>query len=392
MTTEGLQSVDSIVYMSNAHSSDRALSCYRHSFGRCRIPCNHKDFIVYWIQEAERGQGMAKTQDLKPDTVLKNYWNDKERFADIFNAVLFEGKYVIKPEELENEDTEESSVLEHRDYAESITASRDTIKVSKISTVYGVELVMLGIENQEHIHYAMPMWVMGYDYGTYKKQYDNNAKQYKKPDGLDEDEYLSRMKRTDKLIPVISLVVYYGEKPWDGAVSLHGMLNIPEEMKKFVNDYKMVLVEAGRNHLALHDVNNVDFFHMLRMILDKSLPKNEAKEKIIQYARENKVDKSVIMTVAGATNCKIDYNALSKKGEIDMCTLFEEIARENERKGKLEGKAEGIIETGFDCGLSEEDILERLQQKLQVSLQKAQEFLELFGKKTVSYAADRQDL
>ena len=49
-----------------------------------------------------------KTQKLKPDTVLKNYWRSNERFADFFNAVLFEGKRVIKPEELEDEDTEES--------------------------------------------------------------------------------------------------------------------------------------------------------------------------------------------------------------------------------------------------------------------------------------------
>ena len=135
---------------------------------------------------------MAKTQDLKPDTVLKNYWNDNEQFADIFNAVLFEGRQVIRSEELEDVDTEESSVLEHRDYAESIKASRDSIKVSKKSTAYGVELVMLGMESQEHIHYAMPMRVMGYDYGTYKKQYDSNAKQYKTAEGMEEDEYLSR--------------------------------------------------------------------------------------------------------------------------------------------------------------------------------------------------------
>lgn len=119
---------------------------------------------------------MAKTRDLKPDTVLKNYWSDNEQFADIFNAVLFEGKQVIKPEELENLDTEESSVLEHRNCAESIKASRDNIKVSKKSTAYGVEFVMLGLESQERIHYAMPMRVMGYDYATYKKQYDCNAK------------------------------------------------------------------------------------------------------------------------------------------------------------------------------------------------------------------------
>ena len=326
---------------------------------------------------------MAKTRDLKPDTVLKNYWSDNEQFADIFNAVLFEGKQVIKPEELENLDTEESSVLEHRNYAESIKASRDNIKVSKKSTAYGVEFVMLGLESQERIHYAMPMRVMGYDYATYKKQYDCNAKQYQKPDGLDEDEYLSRMKRTDKFMPVITIVVYYGEKPWDGAVSLHGMLYIPEEMKKFVNDYKMMLVEARQNNLTFHNINNVDLFNMLKMILDKSIPKNEAKEKVIKYAREHGVDKTVIMTVAGATNCKIDYNALSGKGDVDMCTLFDEIARENEMKGKLEGEAKGIVETGFDFGLSENDILERLQNKLKVSLQMAQEYLEMFGKQTV---------
>jgi len=33
----------------------------------------------------------------------------------------------------------------------------------------------IGLECQEHIHYAMPMRVMGYDYAAYKKQYDSNA-------------------------------------------------------------------------------------------------------------------------------------------------------------------------------------------------------------------------
>jgi hypothetical protein len=28
-----------------------------------------------------------KTQDLKPDIILKNYWSNKEQFADLFNAV-----------------------------------------------------------------------------------------------------------------------------------------------------------------------------------------------------------------------------------------------------------------------------------------------------------------
>ena len=319
-----------------------------------------------------------KKQELSPDTVLKNYWNNNEQFADLFNAALFDGEQIIKADELVDVDTEESIILENKKYAESIKASRDNIKIRKKSTVYGVEFVLLGLESQEHIHYAMPMRVMGYDYAAYKKQYDSNAQKYKTAEGLNEDEYLSRMKKTDKFIPVITVVVYYGEKEWDGAKALHEMLNIPEKMIKYVNDYKMLLVEAKENNLALHNVNNRDLFSLLEILLDTELPKHKAKEKAIQYSEEHNTEKTVIMTVAGATNTKLDYNSLAK-GDGRMCTVFDQIARE----GEVKGRAIEIIETGLEFGLSESDILSRLQKKLDVSLQVAQEYLAMFGKQTV---------
>lgn len=327
-----------------------------------------------------------KIQNLKPDTVLKDYWRDNERFADLFNAVLFDGEPVIQPEELEDVDTEESYVLEHKEYAESIQASRDNIKIRKKSMVHGVEYVLLGNESQKHIHYAMPMRIMGYDYGTYKKQYDDNAKKYQTSEGMEDDEYLSGMKKTDRFMPVISVVVYYGDKAWDGATSLCEMLDIPEKVAGYVNDYKILLVEARRNDLVLHNVNNRDLFNLLEIILDKSTPKNEAKKKAIQYGEEHQVDRSVVMTVAGATNSKIDYNAF-EKGEVTMCTLFDEIAKESETRGEAKGEARGralgIIETGYDFKLSESDILIRLQTKLDISLQQAQEYLNMFKKQAV---------
>ena len=121
---------------------------------------------------------------LKADTVVKNYWRNNEQFADIFNAVLFNGNKVIKPEELEDMDTEESLVLEHKEYIQSIVAARDNVKIRKKSTTYDAEFVILGLEGQECIHYAMPLRVMGYDYSTYKKQYDDNAAKRKKEKGL----------------------------------------------------------------------------------------------------------------------------------------------------------------------------------------------------------------
>lgn len=283
---------------------------------------------------------------------------------------MFDGEPVIQPEELEDVDTKESYVLEHKEYAESIQASRDNIKIRKKSMVHGVEYVLLGNESQKHIHYAMPMRIMGYDYGTYKKQYDDNAKKYPTSEGMEDDEYLSRMKKTDRFMPVISVVVYYGDKAWDGATSLHGMLDIPDKIAQYVNDYKILLVEARRNDLVLHNVNNVDLFNLLEIILDKSTPKNEAKKKVIQYGEEHQVDKSVVMTVAGATNSKIDYNAF-EKGDVNMCTLFDEIAKESEAKGEIKGETRGrakeIVETGYEFDFSESDILVRLQRKLDIS-------------------------
>lgn len=331
-----------------------------------------------------------KSQYLKPDTVLKNYWNDNEHFADLFNAVLYNGKPVIKADELEDLDSENSSILEHKNYAESITASRDSIKARKIFTRYGLELVLLGREDQEHIHYAMPMRNMGYDYGSYKKQYDSNARKYKTPAGMSEDEYLSRMKKNDKFYPVITLTIYYGEKPWDGPTSLHEMLNIPEGLENFVNDYKLLLVEVRQNNLKLHNLNNVDLFNLFEIALNRNLTKNETKKKVIQYCEAHQTDKNVIMTFAGAANIHIDYNAF-EKGDGTMYTLFDEIEKESEAKGeakgeaqgKVKGEAKGIIETGFDFGLSENDILDRLQNKLNISLPKAQEYFDMFGKQMV---------
>ena len=51
--------------------------------------------------------------------------------------------------------------------------------------------------------------------------------------------------------------------------------------------------------------------------------------------REHKVEKTVIMTVTGAVNCKIDYNMLEKEADADMCTVFEETRKEREKLRQL---------------------------------------------------------
>ena len=78
---------------------------------------------------------------------------------------------------------------------------------------------------------------------------------------------------------------------------------------------------------------------------------------------------------------------LKRKGSEVRNMLIAEYSYENDirvkqseawQEGKQEGEARGIIAMCMDFGLSREDILGRLQSKLNVSLPKAQEYLELF--------------
>ncbi len=66
-----------------------------------------------------------------------------------------------------------------------------------------------------------------------------------------------------------------------------------------------------------------------------------------------------------------------------MCTLFEEIEARGEAKGVAKGGAKQIIEMGLEFGLSENDILDRMQAKLNIEPEKAREYMEMFGRQTV---------
>lgn len=70
-----------------------------------------------------------------------------------------------------------------------------------------------------------------------------------------------------------------------------------------------------------------------------------------------------------------------------MCTVFKETKaegrKESKREGRNEGRAEEIVAMGYEFALSENDILEQLQKKLDMSFKKVQKYLEMFAKKRI---------
>ena len=95
-------------------------------------------------------------------------------------------------------------------------------RVRDVVKVWRGNLLILGIEIQTNVHYMMPVRVMTYDALTYSLQGSEAANTLKKGDGaeivvsedgkvtlnLSNSEFLSGFRKTDRLIPVITAVIY----------------------------------------------------------------------------------------------------------------------------------------------------------------------------------------
>lgn len=75
-------------------------------------------------------------------------------------------------------------------------------------------------------------------------------------------------------------------------------------------------------------------FQLLAILLNNEVQKEAIKRAAIDYARTNHVEKNVVLTAAGAAKCRLNYNEIEAKGEVDMCTVFEETWQEGVEEGE----------------------------------------------------------
>ena len=270
------------------------------------------------------------------------------------------GKQVIKAEELEELDTDGSGIIEIEEVKENIKGARDVIKIAK--RYHGMEYAILAVENQEGIHYAMPVRVMGYDYYTYNKQYQDRRTYYKQNNiKLVENEFISGIRKTDRFLPVVTLVLYYGEEDWDGPTCLHDMLDIPEEIRDYVGDYPVNIIQVKESKLKFHNQSNVDLFKVLSILYDRSKTREQRNEELRQYEVNRTIDEKVIDVIAATTNIKIKH---SKVGELKVCTLWDEVREEGREQGAILSFIEQCCKK-YKKGLSPEIAAEHLERSIE---------------------------
>ena len=179
------------------------------------------------------------------DAATKQYMSHKDVVADAFNFYLYGGEQRILPERLRKMDATEVASLYGKTDGGSVQKIRDELILWEMMRDEDAVYVILGIENQTHIDYAMPVRDMLYDALQYARQVEESKRSYrqKKNTKMNSAEFLSGFRKEDKLMPVITLVVYFGEESWDGPQSIREMLNTKDEViLSYVQDYKLNLI------------------------------------------------------------------------------------------------------------------------------------------------------
>lgn len=152
-----------------------------------------------------------------------------------------------------------------------------------------------------------------------------------------------------------------------------------EELKKLVPEYPLHILDLN----AENDYSQ--FRTSLRTVFElyaRRADKQQFRDYVETHEECRHLDVetyNVIGKLIGSSKLQPqEYNEENGE-ERDMSNAIDDFFED----GRIAGKAEGIIEFGRDFGLSEKDILERLQQKLNVTAQRAREYFDAFEKQCV---------
>ena len=163
---------------------------------------------------------MIPINKVTSDSACRTFLSNDVSFASFINAVVFEGEQLIRPENLVRYENDTAFIINYSKRIEDKKRRRDIVVKSDINGIYCI----LGVEHQSSVDQAMVVRCAIYEMLEYLKQLEN--KEYK------------------RLVPQIMVAFYTGPKKWNVPVKLSDYFEIPEELKKHFNDWKIILVDV----------------------------------------------------------------------------------------------------------------------------------------------------
>jgi hypothetical protein len=280
----------------------------------------------------------------KIDVKTKDYMSDNERFADLFNFFVYDGRQVIEPDGLRELDTALVALPHGKEGAsENVQRFRDSIKSWTVMRDERAEYLLLAVEDQTETHYAMPVRNMVSDALQYAKQVKETAALHRRAKDwrgnspkVNSGEFLGGFYKEDGLIPVITLVVYWSSKEWDGPRSIHEMFGSEyEELLALIPDYKMNLVtpqqiadeDFSKFRTSLAEAFRYIKYSADRKRLDALMEEDE---------KFHSLDRATAELLNEITDSRLKFE--EKEGAVNMCLAIDEMRREAEEKGRREAE------------------------------------------------------
>ena len=162
------------------------------------------------------------------DLLEKTLEDYNDVFSDIVNGLLFNGKRIISEQAL----IEATPVSMYKADGNLHEQERDVAKywILENNKRINVRIAFLGIENQTVYDKDMPLRAFSYDGAAYRSELS-----------------------TTERYPVITLILYFGDEPWGKNRSLYDVIDVPEILQPYVNDYRINVFEVA--HFSDEQIN-----------------------------------------------------------------------------------------------------------------------------------------
>ena len=286
-------------------------------------------------------------------------------FADIVNGLLFEGKQIIMANSLEDITLTSQYKADEEILHEQ---ERDTYKLWR---GHGVNLILIGMENQTKPDKDMPFRVIGYDGAAYRTQL------LKTEERIIKGKVRQVVKK--ERYPVVTLVLYFGQKRWRYSKSLKESFypalpndEVTQVLQQYISDYKINVFEISYLKPEQVKLFRSDF----RIVADYFVnSKNNVNyipdDKVIDHVDEFLKLMSVLTGDRKYEEIGTSFEMQEKKEGSRMCKVLE--ARE--QRGEQRGIEIGTLQTLL--GLVKDNLL-----SVEVAAQRANMSVEEFERRT----------
>lgn len=259
---------------------------------------------------------MIPINKVTSDSACRTFLSNDVSFASFINAVVFEGEQLIHPENLVYYENDTAFIINDSKRIEDKKRRRDIVVKSDVNGIYCI----LGVEHQSSVDKAMVVRCAIYEMLEYLKQLEN--KEYK------------------RLVPQIMVAFYTGPKKWNVPVKLSDYFEIPEELKKYINDWKIILVDVKEMDTSkISDEQTRYFIEAIQAMYKGSY---EDLKRLKRMKKENFLYAAII------TGSIDQVENVLEGDEIDMCEGMERMAegfrKEGEVRGVIRGRSEGKLE------------------------------------------------